>query len=101
MTKNTRPFGFQKHNGLNFKLSVKNPNSRLAKMVNYVRANGPTTRMELATGALHAGSIQMLNSPRGWNGYAFSGACQGGFLVKYRVGRKVYYDLGVRSELVV
>jgi len=97
MTKNT-PFGFQMFNGLNFSKSVSNPNSRLAKMVNYVRQNGPSTREDIGRNAL---GFRFVHWARNWNSYGFSGAVQGEFLIRTRVGRKVYYNLGSRSNLVV
>jgi hypothetical protein len=97
MTKNT-PFGIRMFNGLTLGKSVTNPNSRLAKMVNYIRENGPSTREDLGRGAL---GFRFSVWARNWNSYAFSGAVQAGFLTRYRVGQKVYYNLGTRSGLVV
>jgi hypothetical protein len=101
MTKNTQPFGFQMHNGLNLSKSVSNPKSRLARMVNYIRQNGECTRAELAMKALGSRfDATYHREQRGWNGYAFSGAIRGGFLVTNRVGNEVFYMLGPKSHLV-
>lgn len=98
-TVRNEPYGFQKHNGLNFVRSVKNPNSRLAKVIEYLRICGPSSRRAIAVNAL--GMSDTVASPRGWNAYVFSGAVTAGFIEKVRSGRRVFYKLGSRSSLVV
>jgi hypothetical protein len=90
-------FGVFKTNGLNFNKSVNDPNSRLARVVNHIRQNGPTTRRDLN---LMLGMDPSIES-RGWGTYLVTLAVQGKVLTMYRVGKKVLYDLGVNAKSVV
>ena len=104
------PFGKWESNGLNFSKSLTNPNSRLARVVNFIREKGtPQTRHTLNVlvfglyprpdGYLNPKTKQRVT--RGWGAYLFSLAVKTNILKKTRKGNEWYYSLGKNATRVV
>ena len=91
-TKRTnRPFGFIKHNGLNFVKSPSNPSSRLRRLTYFLFVNGPKSKAQILTELF---KVHPRKSFRGWGAPFFNAAIRSEFIVMTRVGRKVFYDVG-------
>ena len=104
-----KPFGYIGWNGLNFKKSVTDRTSRLARTVRYVSQNGPQTRAELLMqvfGRKVTPEPKWPNRRTGnqcgstWGCYLFIGAVTAGFLVKTRKGKTFVYSLGPNADKV-
>lgn len=104
--RSTNPYGYVAHNGINFRYSVKNPTSRLARLIAYLRDNGPKSKEDILRDVFNREIGQWtLNTPnftsRGWGAYLFTGSVVVGFITKTRVnGNHVLYSLGPKSHLV-
>ena len=88
-------------NGLNFKRSVGNPNSRLEKVRAYLAMHGASTKREILYNVFGK-KIMDKNIPwhntngevtRGWGAYLFSYAQKHGYIKSKRVGNQVFYSL--------
>ena len=71
-------------NGLNLSRSVKNPNSNLNKVRNYLAREGTATRLEILRDVFG-------RTCRGWGCYLFAIAIRQGFITKTRKGNAVFY----------
>jgi len=94
------PYGVSALNGLNFKKSLSDPNSRLARTVNYIRKNGPTGRRKIN---LMLGMNPKITS-RGWGTFFLTTAVKADLLKMVRDDtdrRKVLYALGTNAKDVV
>ena len=90
-TKRTnRPFGFIKHNGLNFVKSPSNPSSRLRRLTYFLFVNGPKSKSQILTELF---KVQP-ESHRGWGAPFFNAAIRSGFITMTRVGKTPMYDVG-------
>ena len=85
-----RPFGFIKHNGLNFVKSPTDPSSRLRRLTFYLYVNGPKTKAQILTELFKV----EVESQRGWGAPFFNAAVRSGFITMTRVGRSPVYDVG-------
>lgn len=107
-------------NGLTLSKSVTDKDSRLAKIVNYIRENGPTRKKDLVFHLFDRtmGRVQYDYSRTpyrtfvsddtgkkkvtyGWGTYVFGLAVKNGILTKNRVGRTVQWGLGPNHNKVV
>jgi hypothetical protein len=96
------------HNGMNFTKSVKNPNSRIARLVRYLNENGPTSKRkilaELFDREMRDNTPYVPNSntvTRGWGWYMWSLGLHYDIIRKTRVGNRVLYSVGVNYNEVV
>lgn len=101
------PYGWIGLNGLSFVTSVKNPKSRLARLVNYLRENvgRDVSKVEILNQVFSDGKVNggktFTSDNRGWGACLFVGGRHCGFLKYYRVGRNGYWTLGENAEEVV
>ena len=95
----TKPFGHIEHNGLNFRFSVTNKNSRLHKMLNYLHTNSDkfVNKREILSNVFHRnGEVS-----RGWGVYLFSLSVKCGFVRMIRKGNNVYYIITEKGKEVI
>jgi len=90
------PYGSYAPNGLNFDKSVSNPNSRLSKIVRYIRENGPTSRHRLVRLLTPKTDIRV----NGWGSGFFALAIRTGFITKSATHGTYVYNLGPRANLI-
>jgi hypothetical protein len=117
----TQMFNRKHGNGLDLTLSVNRPNSRLCRVLRFLRDNGPSTKLQILT-ALYPGKAFSLNGNPVWhnvpgggvvtgpsyNTYAtrsyqsamFMVAVADGFLSWRRVGNKVLWNRGPNAHFV-
>lgn len=118
-SKERSPFGVSSWNGMNLRLSVSNPKSRLSRIVNYIRQNGMSEKSTIfrdvfgktITNEPRKGHYDstlgrfVMDNPhyvgRNWGTYVWNLSVSGKVLVKVRKGNKVYYELGENSHKVV
>ena len=92
-------------NGLNFSRSVGNPSSRLERVREYLRVNGPRTKREILRDVfgksiveydtyLHVWNYGLPNVvTRGWGTYLFGYGVRHGFFKKERKGNITYWSV--------
>lgn len=93
------PFGFKHtYNGLDFSKSVTNRDSRLCRVVRYVRDDcvTPVSRKHI----LFALFPNRKSQSRGWGTTFFAGMIKAGFLDKVGSGNRVRYIEGRNSHLI-
>lgn len=110
------PFGVSSWNGMNLRKSVDDPNSRLSRIVNYIRQNGMSEKKTIFRDVFGKTIVKDVPSRfnpstgkwepsefvgRNWGTYVWNLAVSGRVLVKIRKGNRVFYDLGVNSSRVV
>lgn len=89
----SRPRHLTAPNGLNFSRSVGNPNSRLEKIREYLRVNGPSTKKDILyyvfgkTIGHYPNGVTM-----GWGAYVFGLGVKNGFFTKTRKGGTTYWS---------
>lgn len=97
-------------NGLNLTKARRNPDSLLARVVNYIRDNGPVTKRVLLTEALglqvdtvrrdqYGTYVQGI--ARGYHSNMFRIAVAAGYLRHNRVGNLTLWTLGPKARNVV
>jgi hypothetical protein len=81
------PFHLSAYNGLNFAHSVGVAGSRLERVREYLRQNGPSTKADILR--------DVFNRPmcRGWGSTFFRMAVRHGHLTKYRRGTMVLWTV--------
>lgn len=84
------PFHLTAPNGLNFSRSVGNPKSRLERVREYLRVNGPSTRRTILRDV-----FGRVNVNRGWGSTFFALCVRHGFLVKTWEGGTVRWSVGI------
>ena len=92
----TAPFGY-KHdrNGLDFSKSIHNPDSNLARVINYLRAcDVPVTRKNILF------SVFGVHNNRSWGTLLFSLMVKTGMIEKYYGGNAVRYAEGRNAHKV-
>jgi hypothetical protein len=92
------PFGEIAPNGMTFKNSVSNPNSRLSRLVNYLRKNGPTTKEVILRDVF--GKTMGKGVTRGWGAYLFQYGRKVGFISYTRSGKSGVWSVGPEEHLV-
>ncbi len=94
----TIPFGHIKPNGLNFRYSVSNKNSRLYRMLEYLYSNidNYVTKTDILRDVFGKVGVS-----RGWGTYVFTLSSQCGFIRSFRKGNKVYYSITEKGRLVI
>ena len=96
----TKPFGYIEHNGLNFRHSVKNRNSRLFKMLTFLyEHNEFYNTKEIILEQVFKKRIG--NVTRGWGTYLFTLSIKCGFIRKIREGNMVYYVIAEKGREVI
>jgi hypothetical protein len=103
------------HNGMNLSKSRSNPNSRYNRIVEYIRKNGPSTKVDILrdvfgkvvvpnTTKVHsytrAGNWYRIPGTenwvtRGWGTYVWGLMVANGDLIMTRKGNKVHYSLPI------
>lgn len=78
-------------NGLNFSQSVGNPNSRLARVHEYLRVNGPRTKREILRDVF--GRTIDPTTFRGWGSTFFSLGVRYGVFHKTRRGNVTFWSV--------
>lgn len=98
MTKNTAtPFGWKYGNGTDFSRSVTNPNSRLSRIVRYVRScETPVSKRAILREVCNVSGDRAI----GWGTLIFTGMIKTGFLEKVGAGSNVRYIEGRRASLI-
>jgi len=90
-------------NGMNFSRSIKNPNSRLNRVRQYLKDNGPVTKQEILFNVFGKVVVDFpvpyINRPlntvtRGWGTWLFGYGKRHGYFKTERKGNKVYWSLG-------
>lgn len=98
----TKPFGYIEPNGMNFRNSVNNQNSRLYRMLTYInvkRQNGvKVTRSMIMSDVFNKCSLIY---SRGWGTYLFSLSNKCGFTKMVRKGNTVYYTITKKGMSVI
>lgn len=97
------PYKTWTHNGLDFSRARQNPNSRLAKIVNYLRAHGMSTKREISY-HVFAEVLKKYNGsefPRNHGTYVWNLGARTKILVKVRIGNTVLWSLGPNAGDVV
>jgi hypothetical protein len=86
-TRSSVPFHMTAPNGLNFAHSVGVADSRLERVREYLRKNGPSTKADILR--------DVFNRPmcRGWGSTFFRMAVRHGHLTNYREGSKVLWSV--------
>lgn len=90
-------------NGLNFSKSVGNPNSRLERVREYLRVNGPRSKREILQDVFNKEVGDMWADwktrwengwvSHGWGAYLFMYGVRHGFFTKTRRGNVTYWDI--------
>lgn len=96
----------QMPNGLNFNKSVANPNSKLAKVIRYLRDNGPASKKVILRDVC---DVEVSDKwvygtnkvTRGWGATFFALAVKTNFINKTRIGSRVVYSVGKNWENVI
>lgn len=93
--RSSRPSHLTAPNGLNFSRSVGVPTSRLERIREYLRVNGPSTKKDIlrdvfgkTIGSYSTGGVTM-----GWGSYVFGLGVKNGFFKKTRKGGTTYWSL--------
>lgn len=94
----TAPFGFKNYyNGLDFSRSIDNPNSRLVRVVRFVRmCETPVFRSTILNNVF----ADRKSRNRGWGSIFFAGAVKAGFLDKVGRGNRTRYIEGRNATLI-
>lgn len=97
-------------NGLNLTKARRNPDSLLARVVNYIRDHGPVTKRVLLTEALRLEvdtvkqdkyGFYTYGALRGYHSNMFRIAVAAGYLKHSRVGKLTLWTLGPKARNVV
>lgn len=90
-------------NGMNFTKSVGNPNSRLERVREYLRINGPRTKREILrdvfgkeVGDLRENwkvRMEKGHTSHGWGAYLWTYGVKHGFFTKTRKGRTILWHV--------
>jgi len=77
-------------NGMNFLRSMKNPNSRIRRIRQFLIENGPSTKRTIFRFVFEKDIDEV---GRNWGLYPFTHGIHNGLLTKERVGVSVYYNV--------
>lgn len=92
--RSSRPSHLTQPNGLNFSRSVGNPNSRIERIREYLRVNGPSTKKDILYYVFGKNIGRYPNGvTRGWGAYVFGLGVKCGYLTKTRKGGTTYWSL--------
>lgn len=90
-------------NGLNFTKSIGNPSSRLERVREYLRVNGPSRKLDIVQNVFGKTVDDTVTNwkirrenrlvTRGWGSYVFLLGVRYGFFVKVRKNNTVYWCL--------
>jgi hypothetical protein len=97
----TLPFGHICHNGMNFRNSVKNHNSRLIRMLTYIESQRQMGNLNVTKIDILRDVFGKVNVCRGWGNYLFSLSLKIGFTKMVRKGNKVFYRITKKGESVI
>lgn len=89
--RSSRPFHLTAHNGLNFSKSVGNAKSRLERVREYLRVNGPRSKRDILRDVF--GRTIDPTTFRGWGSTFFRMAVRHGFFTKSRNGNTVLWSV--------
>lgn len=78
----------QMSNGLNFKVSIHNPNSRLIRMLSYLMFNGAQTKRDMLDNLFNKQKHSLA-----WGSYMFTLARAHGLVETKRSGRFTFWNL--------
>lgn len=82
-------------NGMNFSRSIHDTNSRLHRVLEYLRMNGPCTKRDILRDVFGFNDSELTPSKvRGWGSLLFSLGVHHGYFAKERRGRITYWSVG-------
>lgn len=88
----SRPRMLTALNGLNFVRSVGVPTSRLERVREYLRVNGPRTKRDILADVFGLKNLSSV-AVRGYHVYVFTLGVRNGFFTKERKGRTVLWSV--------
>jgi hypothetical protein len=92
-------FGHIAPNGLNFSQCIHNPNSRIARIVRFIREMDKSG-IKPTRNVIVKNALGNQNANRGWNSSVFCYGIKNNFLTKERIGNTVVYGLGTLAPAV-